>query len=267
MQYPLCSVPFSLGTPDGHLAKNNKATGMSYIIKDALTLNSYPSKEDKLIVIQDGNALYHTIREVPGTFKGICDKIFDMLPKQVDIIFSTDIYNTGSIKSSERQLRGSSDKFIIHSESTKKSSDWKLFLCNNDNKKQLAALLLKIWSSNEFAGRQIIVEVEGIATKLYSTDGCSTIKEGISSLESTQEETDSRIILYSMNAAANNYTAIKVRSPDSDVFFLLLNFSSSLQLSIFFESGVGNKKYCISLSKLAAHLRNLKCSALLRLSA
>ena len=102
MQYPLCSVPFSLGTPDGHLAKNNKATGMSYIIKDALTLNSYPSKEDKLIVIQDGNALYHTIREVPGTFKDICYKIFDMLPKQVDIIFSTDMYNTGSIKSSER---------------------------------------------------------------------------------------------------------------------------------------------------------------------
>ena len=144
MQYPLCTVPFSLGTPDGHLSKNNKATGMNYVLKTANFQNSYPLRDDKQIIIQDGNALFDTIREVPGTFREICYKIFDMLPKHTDVIFSTDMYISDSIKSSEWQLRGTGDKFIIHSELTKKPADWKLFLCNDENKKQLAELLLSV---------------------------------------------------------------------------------------------------------------------------
>ena len=91
------------------------------------------------------------------------------------------MYISDSIKGSERQLRGTGDKFIIHSEMTKKPADWKLFLCNDENKKQLSELLLSVWSSNELAEhlqhRYIIVVVEGKATELSSDDGHVTITE------------------------------------------------------------------------------------------
>ena len=115
--------------------------------------------------------------------------------------------------------------------------------------------------------RYIIVVVEGTATKLFSDDGHVTITEEICTLTSTQEETDSRIILYAMYAAANGYTAAKIRSPDSDVFFILLNFCSNLNLNVFFESGFGNKKYCVNLTHLAAQFGTMKCKALLGLHA
>ena len=112
MQYPLCTVPFSLGTPDGNLSKNNKATGMNYVLKTTNSQNSYTSSDDKQIIIQDGNALFHIIKEVPGKLKEIYYKIFNMLPKQTDVIFSTDMYISDFMKNSERQLRGTKDKFM-----------------------------------------------------------------------------------------------------------------------------------------------------------
>ena len=49
-----------------------------------------PSSETSLI-IEDGNAVFHYLKEVPGNFKQICHKILDMLPKSTDVVFSTDM--------------------------------------------------------------------------------------------------------------------------------------------------------------------------------
>ena len=56
---------------------------------------------------------------------------------KVDVIFSTDMYVEGSAKGTERTYRGCGERLFIQGENTKRPSNWKSCLTNEDNKKQL----------------------------------------------------------------------------------------------------------------------------------
>ena len=93
-----------------------------------------------------------------------------------DFIFSTDSYYPDSIKSQERLRRGYSQKLIVDGPATRKPVDFKLFLANEENKRQLCQLLLRVWGSEVAAKRlekatRSVVVVEGKAYDLESTDG------------------------------------------------------------------------------------------------
>ena len=55
-------------------------------------------------------------------------------------------------------------------------------------------------------------------------DGKKTVKTNIEVLKSTQEETDSRIVLHCLYAKQHGYETIQVKSPDSDIFYILLHY-------------------------------------------
>ncbi|GFO48532.1 hypothetical protein PoB_007503700 [Plakobranchus ocellatus] len=58
-------------------------------------------------------------------------------------------------------------------------------------------------------------------------------------LYSSHEEADSRIILHCMNASQQPTTErVIVRSPDSDVFLLLLSFSDAISKPLIFAPAV-----------------------------
>ena len=67
-------------------------------------------------------------------------KSFNLIPKNADFIFSTDMYHEHSIKSMERSRHGSGEKLLIKRENTRKPRDWKTFLSNADNKRHLICL-------------------------------------------------------------------------------------------------------------------------------
>ena len=83
------------------------------------------------------------------------------------------------------------EKLIVQGELTKKPADWKEFLTNDQNKVQLIQLILKIWSSADFAThlttRNVIVISEGHAYQLQSLDGNTTEKKEVLSLHSSQK--------------------------------------------------------------------------------
>ena len=54
----------------------------------------------------------------------------------------------------------------------------------------------------------------------------------IHTLRSNQEETDTRIILYLQHAEKEGYQSAVVRSPDSDIFFILLYYAHQLQITL-----------------------------------
>ena len=56
------------------------------------------------------------------------------------------MYSTTSVKALEIKRRGSSDILIVKELKTKKSQNWKNFLCNEDNKQQLVELMHTFWS-------------------------------------------------------------------------------------------------------------------------
>ncbi|GFO41207.1 hypothetical protein PoB_006771200 [Plakobranchus ocellatus] len=72
-------------------------------------------------------------------------------------------------------------------------------------------------------------------------------------LYSSHEEADSRIILHCMYASQQPTTErVIVRSPDSDVFPLLLSFSDATGKPLIFDTGSGNKRRQLNIPDLAA---------------
>ncbi len=87
----------------------------------------------------------------------------------------------------------------------------------------------------------------------------------IEKLRSNQEEPDSREALYCQYANTQGYDCVKVKSPDSDIFFILLHHTSDVSCEILFDTGIGNSKRLISISKLNSHYGSHVRSALMAL--
>ena len=100
IKYCLTPVPYCLGTADGYLAVTPKAIGFEHVTKE---VNDAPlPPPDVTLIVVDGNALFYCLRELPNNFKEISYKVFDIMPKSSDIIFSTDMYRK-HIKALERE--------------------------------------------------------------------------------------------------------------------------------------------------------------------
>jgi hypothetical protein len=173
MRYSLTPVPHSLGTPDGFFNKTNKAAMLHLLLEDAPEDVTYPTDS---IYIQDGNALFYALTNLPPTFGAICLQVLDQMVSKKNFIFSTDSYHAYSIKAQERLRRGFSQRYIIEGPATRKPSDFKLFLANEDNKTQLCQLLLRVWGSKSASSRlakskTAVAVVEGKAYQLDSSDG------------------------------------------------------------------------------------------------
>ena len=81
---------------------------------------------------------------------------------------------------------------------------------------------------------------------MASADDIKTEREEIISLPCTQKETDSpsRIVLYSKYGHDKGYKYIRVRSPDTDIFLILSNSDTHIDLNdvtILYDTGKGDK--------------------------
>lgn len=270
VKYPLMPVPSAIGTADGFLLKTNKAKGFDFLTKGIEDADIPP--DEKTLHIEDGNATFYTMKEVPATFRQISEKIFDVSTgRKSSVLFSTDMYQENSIKSVERSSRGSGEGRIIKGESTKRPEKWKEFLSNDSNKQQLIKLLIKVWSNDAFAPKlvrkTVIAVCDEKAYKLRSDDGISVEMTEVPELQSSQEETDTRVVLYTNYAADKGYDYVTVRSPDSDIFFILLYYAADLKIRILFDTGSGNKRRLLDITKLAHDFTPVYCAALLALHA
>ena len=71
-----------------------------------------------------------------------------------------------------------------------------------------------------------------------------------------------------MDAKRRGYKTVRVKSPDSDVFFLLLYYVQQIDgMEILFDTGTGNKKRLINVTEMAKNMTELHIEALLSLHA
>lgn len=82
-------------------------------------------------------------------------------------------------------------------------------------------------------------------------------------LYSSQEETDTRVILYLHHAVYQGYESAVVRTPDTDLFFLLLHHAQSIKLTIILDIGTGKHRQLVDVSELSQALGQEYCSTLL----
>ena len=270
MTYSLTSIPHALGTPDGFMNKTMKSKSVKYLLKDVES-EQISRKDKSILSIDDGNARLYWLIDVPNTFEEICLKILEQLPKEVDVCFSTDMYFQQSIKSQERLRRGESDRLLIRGPKTRRPADFKKFLSNAENKTQLFKLMLKSWNTESAAphlnGRNVFLIVEGKAHKLTSSDAKRVVTTEEPSMRSNHEESDSRFIIYTQWAQDNAYKAVCVRCSDADVFFILLKYASSFEITIYLDMWTKNNRKMINVSEVASDLGEEYCDALLGMHA
>ena len=83
-------------------------------------------------------------------------------------------------------------------------------------------------------------------------------------LYSNQEETDTRVVLYLHHAVALGYKNAVVRTPDTDIFVILLFHAHAINLSIYLDTGSGKHRRLLNVSELAKSLGEEYCATLLR---
>ena len=82
-------------------------------------------------------------------------------------------------------------------------------------------------------------------------------------LYSNQEETDTRVVLYLHHAAALGYKNAVVRTPDTDIFVILLYHAHSINLTVYLDTGSGKQRQLINVSEVAESLGDEYCATLL----
>ena len=86
-----------------------------------------------------------TIKELPETYEDLTWKFVRSLPsgyQRIDIV--SDTYQENSIKSGEREKRGSSEKIIIQSAASKAPRNFGDSLKNGENKRRLISLMKEV---------------------------------------------------------------------------------------------------------------------------
>lgn len=260
MKYPITSVPASLGTPDGFMNKTNKATIVHHIADDDYMAEIVESSS--VFFVYDVNAILHSMTCVPATFKEICLKVLTCAGQKKHVLFSIDQYLSDSIKAHERKRRGgNSASDLLINTNTRRPAEWKDFLCSDANKQLLFRLMLQVWEQEDFQDRKYFLVVDGEVHQ-FSESGHSVVNH----LTSTQEETDTRTILYLKYAKILGFKTAVVRTPDSDLFIITLAYAHSLDgLRVLFDTGVGDHRRIIDIPMLAQDLGEERCSALLGL--
>jgi len=153
------------------------------------------------------------------------------------------------------------------------------FMQNADNKAQLIRFLPKEWQSQEYAQLLLNITIffvcENERYGLHSVDGSSVTVSVVDCLCSSQEEADTRIILHCRFVAKSmpGDGAIVVRSPDTDVFILVLAYASEIHIRVLFNTGNGRPLLpdaCLQSTKSLLSLEKtslMHCQAFMRLLA
>jgi len=88
-------VPYSIGLhiAEGFLAKTDKSKALLHIVKDIDDSDLYVNQRDCML-IEDGNALFYSLQEIPPSFGDIAHKILSSIVGHASpVIFSTDTYS------------------------------------------------------------------------------------------------------------------------------------------------------------------------------
>ena len=87
MSFQLTPAPYSLATADNFMTKTDKSTGFHRLTEDLEDVDCPPDKETLMVL----DAVFHSMTQVPIPFRQICLTVLDIMPKNIDFVFSTDM--------------------------------------------------------------------------------------------------------------------------------------------------------------------------------
>ena len=115
-----------------------------------------------------------------------------------------------------------------------------------------------------YLGQKIKEYADGSGKQLVVTWGsvCKATHKEVGHLQSKQEEADTEMILYALDATANGATQLQIHSPDTDVSVLALRRYPKLCENTLFVTGKGQHHRIIELKPIVETLGPEKIAAL-----
>ena len=270
LMYSLLPIPLSISNVDGTRRVTSKSK-LLQCIKPLRNETVLPPKNTITDYIIDPMALICTLKDIPRTFEELIWKIVIISPsgyRSMHII--ADTYRETSIKSSEREKRGTSSKFFIKSVSTMVPRKFHEFLQSDCNKTRLIELLFEYLQLNKEKVQQTLRSDNLV---LSSDNSCVVVSRVAVMMEdlnlsSNHEEADTKIILHCETVLHRNHgenVCLWSPSGDTDITVLPVELLQELNDRVFIVSGSGSNTEHYKLSYFEIDIEST--SALLGLHA
>ena len=168
---------------------------------------------------------------------------------RIDVVFDT--YRDTSITNAERTMRG-------------EFKQWRKFLSEVKNKTSLIKFISREWREEDcmrrLEGKTLFVTAEGECWKITEKGS-----ENVVELTSNKEEADTHQLLRAKHAVQEGYEAVAVIPEDTDVFILLLNFSSIINTRLYMKCGSRTRTRLVDIKVAVQRTRQETCEALIGL--
>ena len=130
-----------------------------------------------------------------------------------------------------------------------------------ERKQMLQGTPNKTWRTDDpvdeflemLAGCKVILVCKEKAYFFTSSDGVYTTSAELEALEWT-EEINIKVTLYTLYATSNGYKNVPIKTPDSDILFILLHFVKAAPINILLESKIKGKASLVNVTKTAGNL-------------
>ena len=268
LQYSLGPLPWSLATAEGFPRKTNKATLATSLQMDVQLADGLPQNSATII---DGMSLVQKLSVGGGqtSFGMVASSLLTKVlhegcqSNRIDVVFDT--YREKSIKNAERTMRGEvAGVQLSHISATQLVKQWRIFLSEVNNKTSLIKFISKEWRGEEcrrrLKGKTLFVTAESECWKITEEGS-----ENVAELKSNQEEADTRLLLHAPHASQEGYLSVAISSEDTDVFILLLNFSSIINAKLFMRCCSRTRTRLVDITEVVRRIGNEVCNALIGL--
>ncbi len=274
LTYSLRKFPSPIATVDGKLVKTPKSKLMHVLegrVEDP-AIECIPSNN---ALILDGMALIQMMKHIPDTFGTLVEVILGRIlslasnSKSARVDFVCDTYPDVSIKNIERNNRASEGSTVVRvlGADQKVPRQFKKFLSVGKNKESLIEFFFQHLKhverlSNLMGNIELFVS-HGKMCHQFSTNNRDEVQiEECEELYSDHEEADTRLLLHAKQAS-RTHDHIVIRSPDTDVFILLLGHKPAIPTALYFDTGTGNQRRILDVGKVHPTLGSELCDALI----
>ena len=274
LTYSLRKFPSPLSTVDGQLVKTPKAK-LLHILEGRVEDSAIDQLPPNNALILDGMALIQTIKRIPETFGALVKVIINRIlssaasSKSTRVDFVCDTYPDVSIKNLERSKRAETGSIMIMilGPQQKVPRQFKKFLSLGKNKEALIEFIFQHMKAVEglstaLGNMELFVSHGKLCHQVSTTSQGEILIEECAELYCDHEEADTRLLLHAKHAAAVHDHVI-IRSPDTDVFIIMLGHKPAIPAAMYFDTGVGNQRRILDLSRIHETLGADLCDALI----
>ncbi len=250
LRHELQLVPQSLTEADGSLRSGDDFSLLDKLSRGISRPSTLAYERNTSHLIVDGKTIITKLGnpknlQTFGDFAGLFVQEIKSLAihhKRVDIVF--DQFNNKIIKRCERHLN--SVRRVIQNENVPLPKNWKTFLSNNENQKDLAQFLATITSNQLFEDTDVVLTGVTEGNDVFSSNKEIDLQQ----LITTHESVATRMVLHAILSSA---ATVIISTPDAVVGIVAIRHFEKIKCKeVYMETKTAKKKQYLPIHTVAA---------------